>query len=201
MQSVGTVNPVGYTGYMVERDNMNNTRSTKSQIAARVAAGQDSEVFSHETLGHFDISKLRAAILGAPNFKPDRFFFSALKFYDGESMDNPWKRLFDARDIDLARVNELTPEQIADPVIHLVVPPRLADNSPVTTHLLVDGIHRLYRRRQDRKPDYWSYVLPIDWAPRVPAWAIELSGLIDPSSQWGNKEMVDGKIVDIRKEE
>lgn len=160
---------------------------TKSEVAKLVATGAVTEVFHHGTLGVFDVGELREIVaqLAERGRRPNVCAFADVRAEDG-SID-PHEFLISQREIDPARVRELTDEQLEEPLIFLLCPPET--NGVGETHLLVDGIHRLVGRRARGFPDFRFWLIPLVLAPRVDARnAISI--------EWGKKVVRDGKLVD-----
>jgi len=155
---------------------------TKSEAAARVRAGVSIETFHHVNLGIFNVSAARAMIKRNPSlFKVRRFLFTQLKAEGQPDLDAAgvvaWLR--ESREVCPARCAELTRHQLEEPLIHL-----FAEDD---TCYLIDGIHRLSERFRRGMRDYWTYMLPLEVAPKVP------KGI--PGQDWGEMEIRDGQLV------
>lgn len=161
-----------------------NTIRTKVECAKLVREGRAIETFAHQTLGHFNVSALRIAI--ARHVKQRLIQVRQCRFdqvqFDGSPTDAN-EHLFNSREIDQERVKALTPRQINDPLIFLLCPP--GANGDGETHLLVDGVHRMYARKQRNFPFFHFYLFPLEYAPRVDeAMTTEL--------KWGEKDLIPG---------
>lgn len=156
---------------------------TKSEAAARVRSGVSLETFHHVNMGVFNVTAARLLIKRHPQlFQKRRFLFSQLKAEGQPDLDAAgvmaW--LCDQREVDQARCAELTRHQLEEPVIHLF------DHAGIC--FLIDGIHRMSRRFQRGMPDYWTFMVPLEVAPKVP------SGI--RHQDWGKMEVRDGKLVE-----
>lgn len=161
--------------------------TTKTEAAAMVADGRAIETFHHATLGHFNVTLLRETIHIANARRPGHFrlqhcAFAEMRMVDGIAAD-PFEYLLANREIDHDRAMSLGPDQITEPLIFLLCPE--GTNGEAETHLLVDGIHRLYRRKTDGWSGFSFYMIPLFSAPMVDeSRAIHLP--------WGEKEVVPG---------
>jgi hypothetical protein len=154
---------------------------TKSQVSRLVVTGHCRETFSHETLGHFDVTGIRQlAIAEFPEVMVCAF--SAMTMADGIQRD-ALAYLIANREVDHDRCLELTTEQLQDPLIFLLCP--AGTNGEGESHLLVDGIHRLVAGYTRGYSDFRFRMVPMDRAPRF-----------DPGDftnvEWGDKELVLG---------
>lgn len=123
---------------------------TKSQAAALVRSGLLTECFAHDTLGMFDVSALRRLIAEAP----DRWEICA-----ADLTPETLEFIQANREIDPARVAELTPAEADEPILALACP----DGE----HLFIDGHHRLVRRHQLGHKTFLFYNIPLADAPRL----------------------------------
>lgn len=154
---------------------------SKSNAARLIASGIGRESFQHDTLGHFDITALRAFIrAGRPQILNCKY--SEIS-YDGSEVD-ALAHLVGNREVCPQRCKELTTEQLEEPLIFLLCP--AGANGEHATHLLVDGIHRFVERQARGKADFHFYLIPIELAPRVD----EVNYREVP---WGEKELIPGK--------
>lgn len=146
---------------------------TKSELAAAVAAGLGRESFEHSEEGIFDITALREI---APKV--------GVRLTVGLWQILP--HLATSREVCMNRVREL-PEASwrNDPAIFLVF-----TNGDEETHLMVDGHHRAQRRHLEGLEDLPAYFVPATLAPRPPPGWGRRADL-----DWGEKEMVNGKLV------
>jgi hypothetical protein len=164
--------------------------TTKSEAAALVAAGQAHETFHHATLGHFNITRLRE-VIAQGGFKLHRCKFDDLKMVDGIEAD-AFAYLTANREIDPARVAELTEQQIREPLLFALCPP--GSNGEGESHLLLDGIHRFVARRQRGKTFFTFIMVPLAEVPIVdPA-------LFAGNLPWGEKDVVPGVGLVNRRE-
>lgn len=157
---------------------------TKLECMRLVAAGLVTEIFSHATMGQFDITRLRQAIgllVDSGKMKRHRCDFNDVR--SEEPSNDPTAWLFSQREIDIDRANELTAAQLDEPLLFLLCPP--GTNGDGETHLLVDGIHRMYARRQRKMTYFEFYLLPLQYAPRVDSRATR-------EIKWGEKDLVPG---------
>lgn len=161
---------------------------TKAQVAQLVRAGAVREIFEHASLGLFDIAVMRHYISAraARGETPQRCQFCDVRTETGGA--NPMEFLISQREIDPARVAELTAEELEDPVIFVICPAGM--NGEAETHLLVDGNHRIMARHQRGYADFLFW--PIPWHV-VDQLRPPQDGISIP---WGQKEMRDGKLVD-----
>lgn len=162
---------------------------TKSQAARLISQGALTETFVHATLGHFNVSALRVLVaeLVRRGKSPQRFAFADVRAENGDP--DPIAFLSSQREIDQARVDELTDADLEDPVIMIICPP--GTNGAGETHLLVDGIHRMTGRHQRGLPDFPFWMIPYDVAKMLSA---DLARGINVP--WGRKEVRDGRLVD-----
>lgn len=168
---------------------------SKIESAGMVARGEVAEIFSHETLGHFDVTRARLLIQTFPQLFPRKTArFAESRMVDGIETD-VWEYLFRARDICKDRVASLTAEELIDPAIFVEVPEGMNGNE-AKSHLMIDGIHRVFRRKQLGKPEYYLYLLPMAVVPMVPDWAVRLSDELRPDLAWGKFDFVNGVFVD-----
>ncbi len=159
---------------------------TKAESARLVALGLAHETFQHETLGHFDITVLREAIDIALSRPPGltlyRCRFDEVEMVDGIKVD-AFEYLTSNREIDYEHAKSFTKQQLAEPLLFLKCPP--GSNGEGESHLLVDGIHRMYERKRRGKTFFRYYLVPLEIAPRV-----------DPEVwqevKWGEKDVVPG---------
>lgn len=152
---------------------------TKSQVAKLQAAGVARESFVHSVLGHIDITTLRLAIAA---MKPPAhtFNFADTKVEDSTmTAEEALQFLLDQREVDEERVNELTLEQLEEPIITLI------DDGGYS--YVVDGIHRLTARFRRGYPTFSTYILHEKNAPRI-----DSSKWVD--LPWGEKELINGKL-------
>lgn len=162
---------------------------SKSEAASLVAAGRVVEIFDHATLGVFDVSWLRRLVAGLAERggRPLSCSFADVRAEDGSA--DPYVFITSQREIDRARVRELTDAQLEDPLIFLLCPP--GTNGDGETHLLVDGIHRLVARRERGLKDFRFWLVPLAAARRFDkASATEIP--------WGEKEVRDGELIKRR---
>lgn len=155
---------------------------TKSEAAARVRSGVSIETFHHVNLGVFNVSAARILIKQHPSlFKLHRFLFSQLRAEGQPDLDAAgvvaW--LAGSREVCPARCAELTRHQLEEPVLHLFA----KDDSCY----LIDGIHRLSERFRRGMRDYWTYMMPLEVAPKVP------KGI--RGQDWGEMDIRDGQLV------
>lgn len=160
---------------------------TKSQMMRRVASGKCRETFTHSTLGMFDITAARAVVreMRERGERPHRCRFADLRadpsvVVEQSVMD--W--LITQREVDMARVAELSPSQINEPVIHAV--------DPDGSHYPVDGIHRMVRRAQEGREDFRYWAIPLALMPR-PAPGVYAD------VPWGLMDVVGDKLVNREK--
>ena len=158
---------------------------TKSEIAALVAAGQNTEVFHHATMGIFNVSLARDIIERFPTRFPIYCIaFSQmsappeLAIPQAQVMD--W--IFSQREICPKRLAELTDEQLDDPAIDLI--------TEAGEHFLIDGIHRIAARYKRGMPDYRTYWMKFWMCPRVPP-----EQALTHKYRWGEMDVRDGKLV------
>lgn len=154
---------------------------TKSQVARLVAQGLARETFQHVTLGHFDVTALRA-LVEVEFTEIMRCSYEAISIAGGVEM-GAVAYLTQNREVDQARCAELTCEQLDEPLIFLLCPP--GSNGDGETHLLVDGIHRLVQRDRIGCFEFRFRMVPLDRAPRV-----DLGD--DASIAWGDLDLVPG---------
>lgn len=155
---------------------------TKSEAAARVRAGLSVETFHHANLGIFNVTRARALIKCQPHlFQKRHFLFADLKAEGQPGLDAAgvvaW--LVGQREVDGARCAELTRLQLEEPLLHLY------DESGIC--FLIDGIHRMSERFRRGLRDYWTHLMPLELAPRIP------SGI--RHQDWGEMEVREGKLV------
>lgn len=161
-------------------------RSTKAEVMERVIKGELIETFFHETLGGFNVTALRK-MCKAFRLQSQQFVFKGAVATNAGVEGNIWDWLFSQRDVDLARAKSLTPDQLIDPAIIIDIPEGI--NGEGATTLIVDGIHRIYERRRRNKPNFFAYVIPLEFAPRAPDNCKEI--------QWGEKQIVKGKLIKV----
>lgn|SRR5512141_1606796 len=143
---------------------------SKTEIMRRVAAGQGIEAFSHETEGNFNVTAMR-------QWAQENRLLPVLAPLDEGFVEF----IRTQRDIDLKRVAELNPLQIAlDPAMALLL--------ETGEHLLVDGSHRILRRWDMGMRDFPVWVIPI-------ALAIRIDTVKEGAVSWGKWRIVDGKVV------
>lgn len=159
------------------------TPKTKSECARLVRKGLAHETFAHETLGHFDISNLRRIIEVLARRKVIEVHHCRFDQVQFDGKVEGTTHLFAHREIDVRRAHELTGRQLREPLIFLLCPP--GTNGETETHLLVDGIHRMYERKQRGMDDFKFYLFPLDKAPRVNRSEVR-------EIPWGDKEVVPG---------
>ncbi len=161
--------------------------TTKTEAAAMVASGLHMETFHHSTLGHFNITLLRVMIQATNQLYPGRLKLHFCRFDQMQMVDSVKADAFDYltanREIDPDRVSSLTAEQIDEPLIFLKVPAGL--NGDQESDLLVDGIHRLCRRKREGLKSFEFYIVPMFLCPVVE----DGDGAMIP---WGEKEVVPG---------
>jgi hypothetical protein len=168
---------------------------SKIESAEMVARGEVMEIFSHESLGHFNVSETRKLIATYPELFPQRAArFAETRMVDGIQVD-AWDYIFKSRDICQERAASLTGEQLIDPAIVVEVPEGVNGNFD-RSHLIIDGIHRVFRRKQLGKPEYYFYLVPMAVVPMVPHWAVEVSDALRPDLAWGKFDFVGGVFVD-----
>jgi hypothetical protein len=166
---------------------------TKTEAARLVAIGRLHETFAHDTLGSFDITTLRGLVKRLDRkrrIKTLRCRFDAVRVVEGINAD-PMEYLLSQREVDFARAALLTDRQLADPLIYLLCPP--GSNGPQETHLLVDGIHRLYERKRRGYVDFAFYLIPLAYAPRIDRSQFFAELL------WGEKDLIPGRGLVPRK--
>jgi hypothetical protein len=138
-------------------------RLTKLEVNARRDAGLSVEVFQHVQFGIFNVSAMRSMIGMHPDkFKVHEVDFENLKA-DGQDIQSPQQFLdwlVGQREIDEERIAALTPEELEDPVIHVID----LENSQF---YLIDGIHRLVGRFRRGDKTLKTYVYPLQYAPMV----------------------------------
>ncbi len=166
----------------------------KSEMARLVARGLVHETFAHETLGHFDITRLRMILrdaYGPGKEGPVRYCkFSELGMVDGITAD-AFSYLIGAREVDKVHASNLTERQLKDPLYFLLCPP--GTNGEGESHLLVDGIHRLWERKKRGKEGFKFYLFPLELAPRI-------DDNVYREIKWGEKDLVPGVGLVTRKE-
>lgn len=167
---------------------------TKSQSAQLVRRGLLMEVFHHATLGRFDVSAIRHYLLGyragVHGDKPMTCRFDSVRAETGDP--DPMAFLVGQREIDEARVAELTAEDLEDPIIFVACPP--GSNGEGETHLLVDGIHRLVARHRRGYKDFVFYMTSLEVARAL--WRGAPPGVELVEVPWGEKEVRDGELRD-----
>lgn len=157
---------------------------TKSEAAARVRAGVLLETFHHVEMGIFNVTAVRVMIRRCPHlFQKRRFLFADLRAQGQPGLDAAgvmaW--LAGQREVCPDRCAELTRHQLEEPVIHLF------DQGGVC--FLIDGIHRMTERFRRGMRDYWTFMVPMELASKVP------DG-VRRSHDWGKMEVRDGKLVE-----
>lgn len=149
---------------------------TKSEIMKLVASGAIHETFDHSTEGKFDVTAMRKA---AQESKLPTLRVRIADVYAAICQD---------RVIDQARIDELDARSWkADPAMVVVF-----NEAGQTSHLLIDGIHRILRRHKEGEFLFRAWF--IDEAnvirPDMTQWVEGVERGID----WGDK-IEDGKIV------
>jgi hypothetical protein len=138
---------------------------TKSQVMARIIAGQAFEAFQHQDLGLFDVTRMRRAAQSGEYGET----------YQTGLLPEIAQHLMTARDYDQMRVWEL----LIDPSAPWQNDPALAVFDPKdNTHLFVDGTHRILGRWMLKLPDFEFYVcqladviyVPADYGPVNDSW-------------------------------
>lgn len=158
--------------------------TTKSEAMNSIIAGKRHEVFTHETLGCFDITGLRhlVAVFGPPLI---RCTYDNMRAPDGS---DPFAYIVGQREIDEARCTELTDEQLDDPILMVLCP--AGTNGPGETHLIVDGMHRFVERKRRGKVDFMVHLIALEMAPMVDITQFR-------NVPWGKKDVVPGRgLVD-----
>lgn len=153
--------------------------TTKSEAMKSIIAGRMHEVFTHETMGSFDVTALRmlVALRGA---ELHRCLYSQIRTPDGTE---GVAYIVGRREVDEARCKELTDAQLEEPLLMLLCPAGV--NGPRETHLLVDGIHRFVERHRRGKPEFWVHIVPLDMAPKIDMGKFR-------NVPWGKKEVIPG---------
>ena len=147
---------------------------SKTEIMRRVAQGDAHEAFTHSIDGVFDITLMRR--WAKANLDPVRVDLA--DFIDFVRAN---------RDIDEARVSELTNEEALNDPGMFVQYDKPGDG---IYHLHIDGVHRALR--------LYSMGIPYQWVWIVPEAAIiRPSPLMrkNPWVDWG-KEFIDGRLVE-----
>lgn len=157
--------------------------TSKSEVMRAIVAGKMREVFSHESLGCFDVTELRrlVALHGAPLHKCSYSDMHA----PGDA--DPFSFIVGNREVDYERCSELTDEQLEEPLIMLLVPPNVV-GEPHETHLMV---HRFVERKRRGKEFFMLHLIPLDLAPKV-------DKNFYRNIPWGKKELIPGVgLVDM----
>jgi hypothetical protein len=156
---------------------------SKSELSKLIAQGLLQETFTHATLGSFDISASRSLIAHMALTRR-HCNFADVRMADGTGVTiDPFEYLISQREIDMARVGELTDKELDEPLIYAHCPP--GSTAPGESHLLIDGIHRLVARKRRMMPDFWFYLLPLHMVPRV-----NRHGVVDVP--WGEMDVREG---------
>lgn len=149
---------------------------SKSEIMQDVIKGRAHECFEHSDEGIFDVTLMRewAALYG--------------EIHTIDVADcAPFIR--QSRVTDPARIAELPMEAwLSDPVMFIEMTREVGGKSE-TTHLMIDGHHRMLRLEQEGVKTARAYIIPEQFAIRPqPGWG---SSGVD----WGEHIIVDGEIV------
>jgi hypothetical protein len=160
---------------------------SKLEINLLRDAGIVREVFTHVTMGTFDIKQMRERIqretVASGRVPPlHRCRFDNMKMTDGRRID-VLSYLMQQREIDLLRCSQLTDEELKDPLIYVLCPP--GSNGDGVSHLLIDGIHRMVERHRRGFPDIVFYLIPLRDAVMV-----DMS--THTEVEWGDKSLVPG---------
>lgn len=132
---------------------------TKTQLMRSLQRGYRHEVFSHSTMGLFDITLMREA-LSVGRLPATRETVLLSSFYAA---------MCTMREVDYERVVTLPDESWQDdPGIFILVP----DSDGSTSYLMADGHHRCVRRRLEGKEDMVFWMVPLEHAIRSQSGAL-----------------------------
>ncbi len=118
----------------------------KTDLMREVARGRFTEIFSHTTLGAFDVTAMRhAAQLSGRKPALVDLLPSIIAF------------IRESRDIDQERCLELSVDSVSkDPAMAVV----MQDAEGKEEHLLIDGVHRILRRAIDGEKTFLCWFIP-----------------------------------------
>lgn len=156
---------------------------TKTEMMASVIAGRSLETFHHIDLGIFNVTVLRAYIKKNPKFPAFKCKFSDVRMEAKVGHLDPMQWLIGNREIDYARAASLTDDQLKEPVIHVLCP--AGTNGDEETHLLIDGIHRIFERHRRGKSFFRYHLFPLAVCPLV-----DTTGFVHVP--WGEKDVIPG---------
>lgn len=154
-------------------------RVSKSQLMTMVARGEMRETFEHEEEGMFDVTAMRE--FARANLSPIQIDLDCVVDFVKEQ-----------RVHDMQRVYDLTPDQRDEPILYVCC----TEPAPLpTTYLLIDGSHRVLRRKLDNFDHVDAYVL--DRAQIIrPDWSLFGRTRDLLNMDWGD-DIINGKIVKV----
>lgn len=153
---------------------------TKTSIMNFVAEGKLKETFDHSTQGKFAITDMRVFAL-KEKLKTETFNITK----------ELYEHIFSSRVVEAQRVFELSFDSWKnDPILIVEYPPEKGETN--STHLIIDGTHRIVRRVVEKIYTFEAFVF-------TPAQIIRPDMTImkdtrDYGLDWGD-DMKDGKII------